>query len=104
MSRLLLVVTVGVVAACHHNQFDRFVQTNLVSDQAGVGAITDPGLINAWGIAVDGGDQVFIAANGTGEISSYDSVLHLAPGFPVMDVDASPITGLAVNTTAKAAS
>ena len=98
MSRLIHITTIGLLAACNNNHLDRFDQTNLVSNQSNA-AITDPGLINAWGLVVDSNDQMFIAANGTGEVSSYTSQLVAAPGFPLLVPDAAPITGLAINET-----
>ena len=50
-----------------------FVQTNLVADTAGVAAHMDPNLINAWGIAFGPGGPFWIADNGTGVSTLYDS-------------------------------
>jgi uncharacterized protein (TIGR03118 family) len=41
-----------------------YVTTNLVSDQPGVAPMTDPTLVNAWGIAV-GPRSFWVSANGT---------------------------------------
>jgi len=43
-----------------------FLATDLVSDQPGVAPITDPTLVNAWGIALNPAGPVWISANGTG--------------------------------------
>lgn len=51
-----------------------YQQTNLVSDTTAYGAaIIDPALINAWGIALNPNGIVWIAANGTGSATVYDS-------------------------------
>ena len=43
-----------------------YTQTNLVADQPGVAANTDPNLINAWGVALLPGSPWWVNANGTG--------------------------------------
>jgi uncharacterized protein (TIGR03118 family) len=49
-----------------------YLQTNLISDQAGVAAITDASLVNAWGLAVPPtGGNFWISDNGTGLSSVY---------------------------------
>ncbi len=49
-----------------------FLQTNLVSDQAGVAQITDPLLINAWGIALSPtGGAFWVSDNSTGKTTLY---------------------------------
>src|SRR5262245_56126951 len=41
-----------------------YIATDLVSDQAGVAAVTDPNLINAWGIAVNPAGAFWVSSNG----------------------------------------
>ncbi|MDO6429089.1 TIGR03118 family protein [Flavitalea sp. BT771] len=69
-------------AACHKNNNagypssgpGNYQQTNLVADVAGSGAaMTDPRLLNAWGIAVNPVGIVWIAANHSGTTTVYDS-------------------------------
>ena len=50
-----------------------FVQTNLVADQAGVAAHTDPNLVNAWGISFGPGGPFWISDNNSGMTTLYDS-------------------------------
>jgi uncharacterized protein (TIGR03118 family) len=50
-----------------------FVQTNLVADTAGAAAHKDADLVNAWGIAFAPGGPFWIADNGTGVSTLYDS-------------------------------
>jgi uncharacterized protein (TIGR03118 family) len=47
-------------------------QTNLVSDQPGVATITDPNLINAWGVSFAPGAEFWISANNSGFSLQYN--------------------------------
>jgi uncharacterized protein (TIGR03118 family) len=49
----------------------RYIQHNLVSDQPGVAAFTDPNLVNAWGIDSSGSGPIWIANNGSGTSTVY---------------------------------
>jgi uncharacterized protein (TIGR03118 family) len=59
-----------------------FLQSNLVADTAGVAAHTDANLVNAWGISFLPGGPFWIADNGTGVSTLYDSTGATA-GAPV---------------------
>ena len=48
-----------------------YVQTNLVSDIAGVAAVTDPNLINPWGISASASSPMWVSDNGTGLSTLY---------------------------------
>jgi uncharacterized protein (TIGR03118 family) len=63
-------------------------QTNLVSDLPGLAQLTDPDLVNPWGLAAGPTTPAWVADNGTDKATIY-------PGF----VNGSPITkaGLVVN-------
>jgi uncharacterized protein (TIGR03118 family) len=50
-----------------------FVQTNLTSDLAGMAANQDPLLINPWGVAFAPGNPFWVADNGTGFSTLYNS-------------------------------
>ena len=52
----------------------RFQQTNLVSDISGVAAVTDPNLVNPWGIALGPTGPFWIADNGAHKATLYDGV------------------------------
>jgi uncharacterized protein (TIGR03118 family) len=52
-----------------------FNQTNLVSDIPGLAAITDPSLVNSWGITESSTSPFWISDNGTGL-----STLYSVPG------------------------
>jgi len=53
-------------------QTTRYTVTNLVSDQPGVGAVTDPNLVNAWGLAAGPTTFWWVANNGTDTSTLYD--------------------------------
>ena len=42
------------------------LQTNLVSDLPGAAAVTDPNLVNAWGISESSGSPFWISDNNAG--------------------------------------
>jgi uncharacterized protein (TIGR03118 family) len=73
-----------------------FNVTNLVSDQPGVAKITDPSLVNSWGITESSTSPFWISDNGTGL-----STLYAVPGSmpPVtknpLTVTINPATGSA---------
>ena len=54
-------------------------QTNLVSDQPGVALITDPNLVNSWGISMSGGSPFWIANNGSGTSTLYQGDVNGSP-------------------------
>jgi len=70
---VLLFSLSAIAAAQHYNQ------TNLVSDLPGHAAHKDPNLVNAWGIARAPGGPWWVADNGTGVSTLYDST---GAGFP----------------------
>jgi uncharacterized protein (TIGR03118 family) len=70
-----------------------FTQTNLVSDQPGVAKITDPSLVNSWGISEGPSTPFWISDNGTGL-----STLYAVPGLT------PPVTKLGLTVTINPAS
>src|SRR6202040_3184149 len=56
-------------AACFGQHY---TQTNLVSSEAGVAPVTDPQLINAWGISRGSGSPWWISDNATGLSTLYN--------------------------------
>jgi uncharacterized protein (TIGR03118 family) len=50
----------------------QYVQTNLVSDQAGVAAHTDPNLINGWGVVFNPTGFVWVSSAGASKSTLYD--------------------------------
>jgi uncharacterized protein (TIGR03118 family) len=61
----------------------RYGQTNLVSDQAGMARLTDPNLVNAWGLAAAPGGPIWTANNGTNTSTLYAGANGLLPPFKV---------------------
>lgn len=67
---------VGVPAAAahgdeHHGPPTSFQQVNLVSDQAGQAMITDPNLVNAWGMSHSPTSPLWVSDNGTDVATLY---------------------------------
>src|SRR5205807_3092492 len=55
----------GLDVRCLPSATSVFQQTNLVSDQPGVAQITDPNLVNPWGIALGpNGGTLWVSDNG----------------------------------------
>jgi uncharacterized protein (TIGR03118 family) len=48
-----------------------YQQTNLVSDVPGLAAVTDPNLVNAWGMAFNSTSPIWVSDNGTGVATLY---------------------------------
>ncbi len=62
------------------------LQTNLVSDLPGVAAVTDPNLVNAWGISEGAATPFWISDNGSGL-----STLYQVPGASNTPVSTIPL-------------
>ena len=79
-----------------------FHQTNLVSDVPGLAAITDPSLVNPWGLSSSGASPIWVANNGTGTSTLYntaDQKLGLTVSIPRPDGSPSNPTGTVFNGT-----
>src|SRR5580658_4390935 len=50
-----------------------YVQHNLIADTAGVADLTDPNLVNPWGIAISATSPFWISDNGTGLATVYST-------------------------------
>jgi uncharacterized protein (TIGR03118 family) len=87
-----------------------FLQTNLISDTPGLAAVTDPNLINPWGIAFSSTGPFWINDNGTGLSTVYDGkgqpfpagtpLVVSVPLPPGSTGTASAPTGIVFNSTA----
>ncbi|HET7013082.1 MAG TPA: TIGR03118 family protein [Streptosporangiaceae bacterium] len=62
------------------------VQTNLVSDLPGAAGVTDPNLVNPWGISESGGSPFWLSDNNSGL-----STLYQVPGAGGTPVTVSPL-------------
>jgi uncharacterized protein (TIGR03118 family) len=76
-----------------------FVQTNLASDQSGVAPVTDPNLVNAWGIAASGSSPFWIGANGSGTPVLYNGA-GVKQGLTVTIPADGTVTGVAFSNVA----
>ena len=52
----------------------KFAQTNLVSDVAGTAAVTDPNLVNPWGVAFAPGGPFWVSDNHSGKSTLYNGL------------------------------
>ncbi|HTQ31266.1 MAG TPA: TIGR03118 family protein [Opitutaceae bacterium] len=83
----------------------RYQQTNLVSDVPGLAAVTDPNLVNAWGLSRSTTSPWWVADNGTGLSTLYDgagniqSLVVTIPNVPGV-TDPSAPTGTVFNGSA----
>lgn len=80
-----------------------FLQTNLLSDQAGKAAAVDTSVVNAWGLATQTtGGGFWIAENGKGVSSVYTGNVNrgaLTKSIPDVTVPGASVTGVAFNGT-----
>jgi uncharacterized protein (TIGR03118 family) len=60
-----------------------YVQTNLVSDIAGVARSTDPNLVNPWGMSATPQSPISVSDNHTSETTRYKGALNGGPLSPV---------------------
>ena len=92
----------GVSAADAHGPGNVYKKRNLVSDIDGVARITDPNLVNPWGLAAGPATPVWVADNGTDVATLYSGgvqrsvpvIVPLVVGIP----DGAP-TGTVFNPT-----
>jgi uncharacterized protein (TIGR03118 family) len=62
-----LVLSMGVVSFGQH-----YAQTNLVSNTAGIAPVTDPQLVNPWGLSRSSGSKWWVSDQATGVSTLYD--------------------------------
>src|SRR2546425_13249930 len=67
----LLALTCTSLADKEHQKPTRYQQTNLVSDLAGIAALQDANLVNAWGISFAPSGPFWLSANGSGKALLY---------------------------------
>jgi len=66
----LAMLAVANAAAAAPNAFD---QINLVSDIPGLAPVTDPNLVNPWGLSSSGGSPIWVSDNGAGVSTLYNT-------------------------------
>jgi uncharacterized protein (TIGR03118 family) len=98
--------TAPVTLAGRADSDDGVHQVNLVSDLPGVAALTDPNLVNAWGLAFGPSTPIWVSNNGTSTSTLYAGAT--APGVPVAAVPlvvripgGGAPTGVVFNPTAR---
>jgi hypothetical protein len=68
-----------------------FQVTKLVSDQAGVAQLTDPNLVNAWGLAFSPTSPFWVANNGTNTSTLYNGD-HVGPPAVPLSINSLVVT------------
>jgi uncharacterized protein (TIGR03118 family) len=71
----LLALSVPALASAHN----AYRQSNLVSDQPGVAMVTDPNLVNSWGLSAGPTTPIWVADNGTGLSTIYPGAVGGMP-------------------------
>jgi len=104
-SFVLQLVIAAFAAVAFGQTSNSYQQTNLVSDQPGMAAHTDPNLINPWGISFFPGQPFWIADNGSGFSTIYDGTgaTQLQPvmvAAPAGSTTPAAVTGTVANATA----
>src|SRR5271155_2710388 len=69
-TRTSLVLSMTSMTAALFGQ--NYTQVNLVSNVSGVAPVTDPNLINPWGLSRSSGSPWWVADNGTGLSTLYN--------------------------------
>jgi uncharacterized protein (TIGR03118 family) len=98
----LLAVGPSAVAHPSHQQRSAYHQTNLVSDLPGMAAITDPNLVNPWGLVAGPTTPIWSNDNGTGLSTLYNGGVNgSAPAIVplVVRVASGAGTGIVFNAT-----
>src|ERR1700733_3957246 len=81
-----------------------YIQHNLVADTAGVADVTDPNLVNPWGISESATSPFWISDNGTGLTTLYTTTGSIIPlvvtiGAPKGQTSAATPSGQVYNNT-----
>lgn len=77
--------SVSAVLFAQPTPTQHYKQTNLVADTSGVAPVTDPNLVNAWGISRSSGSPWWISDNGTGVATLYNGAgTPFPPGSPLV--------------------
>src|SRR5262245_50120119 len=73
-------------------------QADIVSDIPGIARVTNPDVVNPWGILIDGG-AVVVALNGTGRIVIYQLGEYDDPQVIAVPPTGSAPTGIVLNNS-----
>src|SRR5215207_11451346 len=74
-----LVALAPVAQAAPPRPLNAYHQTNLVSDLPGLAQLTDPDLVNPWGLAAGPTTPVWVADNGTDKATIYPGFVNGSP-------------------------
>jgi uncharacterized protein (TIGR03118 family) len=74
-----IVCTATLSAATGPSAANAYIQHNLVADTPGVADVTDPNLVNPWGISESAGSPFWISDNGTGLTTLYNGSGTIIP-------------------------
>ncbi|MGB6744337.1 MAG: TIGR03118 family protein [Terracidiphilus sp.] len=95
------VLTLGALPL--YSGAQQYLQTNLVADQSGAASVTDPNLVNPWGLSRSSASPWWASDNGTGLATLYDGagdikslVVTVPTGDPSMSSTGTP-TGTLYN-------
>jgi uncharacterized protein (TIGR03118 family) len=80
--KTLLSLATGASLACSGGSFasaQHYTQVNLVANTSGVAPVTDPHLVNPWGVSRTSGSPWWISDNGTGLSTLYNGVGAINP-------------------------
>ncbi len=80
---MTVAVLVGALPASAGAAAGGYVQENLVSDQPGVAKLTDPQLVNAWGMSRGPNTPVWVSDNGADVTTLYNGAVPGNPESPV---------------------
>src|SRR5215469_11954795 len=74
MKKLLCFTASAALALCAETAAfaQHYTQTNLVSNTSGVAPVTDPSLVNPWGLSRGSGSPWWVSDNGTGLSTLYN--------------------------------
>jgi uncharacterized protein (TIGR03118 family) len=90
---MTVAVLVGALPASAGAAAGGYVQENLVSDQPGVAKLTDPQLVNAWGMSRGPNTPVWVSDNGADVTTLYNGAVPGNPESPVAKVLTVSIPG-----------
>jgi uncharacterized protein (TIGR03118 family) len=97
---LMAAFGIGAVITCsQQSEAAPYIQTNLVSDLAGLAQTTDPALKNPWGVSESGSSPFWISDQGTGESTLYTVHGTTFISEPSLSVTTSGPTGQVNNST-----
>src|ERR671930_1707878 len=113
LGRLRIVLVLGLVAALAalapvtragaSHPANAYHQTNLVSDLPGLAQLTDPDLVNPWGLAAGPTTPAWVADNGTDKATIYPGFVNGSPiqkAGLVVSIPGGAPTGQVFNPTA----